>query len=139
MSKLIVALFTATLVAAALPAGAAELTIAIQDVASAEGQIMVALYNGDDAFRSKPLRALSVPAAAGVMQVRIKDLPAGDYAFAIYHDANGNGKLDRNPLGMPSEDYAFSNNAAGKRGPPEFEQARISLPAGGATSAINLR
>jgi uncharacterized protein (DUF2141 family) len=38
-------------------------------------------------------------------------LPAGDYAFAVYHDANGNGKLDRNGVGMPTEDYAFSNNA----------------------------
>lgn len=135
MSKLIVAV----LLAAALPAGAAELTIAIQEVATAEGQIMVALYDNAASFPGKPLRALSVPAAAGAMQVRIKDLPAGDYAFAIYHDANGNGKLDRNPLGMPSEDYAFSNNAAGKRGPPEFALARFSLPAGGATSAVNLR
>jgi uncharacterized protein (DUF2141 family) len=136
MSKLILA---ALIAAAASPVGAAELTIAVDGVASAEGQVMVALYNGADTFLGKPLRALSVPAVAGAMQVRIADLPAGDYAFAIYHDANGNGKMDRNPLGMPSEDYAFSNNAAGKRGAPAFEQARFSLPVGGATSAVNLR
>jgi uncharacterized protein (DUF2141 family) len=136
MSKLI----AAALIAAALsPAGAAELTIAIDGVSSAEGQIMVALYDSADSFRGKPLRAQSAPATAGAMQLRIKDLPPGDYAFAVYHDANGNGKLDRNLLGMPSEDYAFSNNAAGKRGPPEFEQARFALPAGGATNAVNLR
>lgn len=137
MSQLIAAVLIAA--AATSPAGAAELTIAVDGVASAEGQLMVALYNNADAFRGKPMRALSVPATSGAMQLLIKDLPAGDYAFAIYHDANGNGKLDRNPLGMPSEDYAFSNNAAGKRGPPEFEQARFSLPAGGATNAVNLR
>lgn len=139
MSKLITAALIAAAVAAVLPAGAAELTIAVDGVASAEGQVMVALYNSADGFRGKPLRALSVAAVAGAVQVRIEDLPAGDYAFAVYHDANGNGKLDRNPLGMPSEDYAFSNNAAGKRGPPEFEQARFSLPAGGVTSAVKLR
>ncbi|NGZ87160.1 DUF2141 domain-containing protein [Duganella aceris] len=136
MSKLI----AAALIAAALsPAGAAELTIAIDGVSSAEGQILVALYDSADSFRGKPLRAQSAPATAGAMQLRIKDLPPGDYAFAVYHDANGNGKLDRNLLGMPSEDYAFSNNAAGKRGPPEFEQARFALPPGGATNAVNLR
>lgn len=137
MFKLIFAVLIAA--AAVSPAGAAELTIAIQNVASAEGRIMVALYGSADGFPGKPLRAVSVPATAGAMQMRIKDLPAGDYAFAVYHDANGNGKLDRNLLGMPSEDYAFSNDAAGKRGPPAFDQARFSLPAGGATSAVNLR
>ena len=68
----------------------------------------------------------------------LRDLPAGDYAFAVFHDANSNGKLDKNMLGMPTEDYAFSNNALGKMGPPSFEQARISLPAAGATVRVTL-
>jgi uncharacterized protein (DUF2141 family) len=47
--------------------------------------------------------------------------------------------MDRNMVGMPTEDYAFSNNAMGKRGAPRFEDARIVLPEIGATATVNLR
>lgn len=69
--------------------------------------------------------------------VVLKDLPAGGYAFVVLHDANSNGKLDRNLLGVPTEDYAFSNDALGKMGPPSFEQARFSPPAAGATVRLH--
>jgi uncharacterized protein (DUF2141 family) len=42
-------------------------------------------------------------------------------------------------VGMPTEDYAFSNNAVGKRGAPRYEDARIALPAAGAVATVNLR
>jgi uncharacterized protein (DUF2141 family) len=139
MFKLIFAAFTTCIAAAAVPAGAADLTIAIDGVASAGGKVMVALYDSTGPFPGKPMRAAAVPATAGAVQVQIKDLPAGDYAFAVYHDANDNGKLDRNAVGMPVEDYAFSNNALGKHGPPAFADARFAVPAAGATARVNLR
>lgn len=118
---------------------AADLTISVDGVASAEGQLMVALYNSADTFRGKPYRALTAPAAAGTVKLEVKDLPSGDYAFALYHDANGNNKLDMNAVGMPVEDYAFSNNAMGKRGAPSYADARFSLPAAGVAVSVNLR
>jgi uncharacterized protein (DUF2141 family) len=120
-------------------ASAADLTIAVDGVASADGQIMVAIYSGGDTFPGKPLRAVTAPAAAGAVVVQVRDLPAGDYAYAVYHDANGNGKMDRNLAGIPTEDYAFSNNALGKRGPPSYADARFVLPAGGARTGVSLR
>ncbi|MTV36473.1 DUF2141 domain-containing protein [Duganella radicis] len=129
----------AALFAAAAPAFAADLTINVEGVSSADGQVMVAIYNSAETFPTKPLRALTAPAHDGTVQLVAAELPAGEYAFALYHDANGNGKLDRNPVGMPIEDYAFSNNAIGKRGAPHFEDARIVLPAGGASTTVNLR
>jgi uncharacterized protein (DUF2141 family) len=139
MSKLIFPLLAAVLSAAALPAFAADLTINVAGVSGAGGQVMVAVYNSAETFPAKPVRGLAVPAQDGAVQVKLSGLPAGDYALAIYHDANGNGKLDRNPVGMPTEDYAFSNNAVGKRGAPRFEDARIALPADGASTNVNLR
>jgi uncharacterized protein (DUF2141 family) len=129
----------ACIAAAALPAGAADLTIAIDGVASADGKVMVALYDGSGPFPGKPTRALAVAATAGTVQVLVKGLPAGDYAFAVYHDANNNDKLDRNAVGMPTEDYAFSNNALGKQGPPSFADARFAVPDSGATVSVSLR
>jgi len=137
MSKLMFAALFAAL-CAALPAFAADLTIDVEGVASADGQVRVAVFNSADTFPVKPMRALAAPAHEGKVRLVVADLPAGDYAFAVYHDANGNGKLDRNTVGMPTEDYAFSNNAMGKRGAPGFDDARVVLPAGGASVGVNL-
>lgn len=134
MSRLMFALLFA-----AAPSFAADLTINVDGVASADGQVMVAVFDSADTFLAKPVRAAAAPANQGTVQLQVAGLPAGDYALAVYHDANGNGKLDRNSVGMPTEDYAFSNNAFGKRGAPSFADARIALPADGASARVNLR
>jgi uncharacterized protein (DUF2141 family) len=100
---------------------------------------MLAVYNSAGSFMQSAVVSASIAAAKSDNTAVFKNLPAGEYAFAVYHDANSNGKMDRNLLGIPSEDYAFSNNALGKMGPPSFEQARFSLPDAGATVRVSLR
>jgi uncharacterized protein (DUF2141 family) len=138
MKPLFQALYCAAALMCAASAGAADLTVVIDDIKSADGQLMIALFDSADTFLNKPARAVNAPAASGSTTVVLKDLPAGDYAIALYHDANGNGKLDRNAAGMPTEDYAFSNNALGQRSAPTFDQARVALPAAGAITHISL-
>jgi uncharacterized protein (DUF2141 family) len=129
---------TAALLAARL-AGAAELTIQIDDVKAATGNLMVAVYGSEATFLKQAAGATGAPAVAGTTQVVLKDLPEGTYAFAVYHDANSNGKMDKNMVGMPTEDYAFSNNAMGKMGPPSYDSAKFALPAAGATVRVSLK
>jgi uncharacterized protein (DUF2141 family) len=58
-------------------------------------------------------------------------VPAGSYAIMLYHDANANGRLDRGGLlRMPTEGYAFSNDAPVRMGPPSFEAMRIDVAPG---------
>jgi uncharacterized protein (DUF2141 family) len=135
--KLIKTICCCAALLAASQAGAADLTIHVDDVKTASGQIVVALYNSAGTFLKSA--AGSGSAAAKDSIVTLKDLPAGEYAFAVYHDANSNGKMDKNLLGMPTEDYAFSNNVRGKMGPPSYDSARFSLPAAGATLRVSLR
>ena len=130
------------LLALLLSAGAAhagDLTIRIDDVKTAQGQLMVALYDSADGFLKRTLKTGAVPAVAGGATVVFRDVPAGDYGVALYHDANGNGKMDRNAIGMPVEDYAFSNNAIGNMGPPSFEQAKFTVPQAGTSVTVSLR
>lgn len=124
---------------AACQAGAADLTVHVDDVKSGGGALVVAVYNSAGSFLRTALSSASSPASGATGSVVIKDLPAGEIAFSVYHDANANGKMDRNLLGIPTERYAFSNNAFGKMGPPSFEQARFTLPAGGASVRVSLR
>lgn len=58
--------------------------------------------------------------------------------MAAHQDANGNGKLDKNFVGVPIEAYGFSNGARGRMGPPSFEAAAIEVISDGNTD-ITLR
>jgi uncharacterized protein (DUF2141 family) len=119
-------------------AQAAVLAIRIDNVESNDGQIMVALYDRAG-YMKQPLRTAAVEAVAGSTTVQFKDLAPGEYAFAVYHDANGNGRLDRNRMGMPVEMSTFSNDAQGFMGPPSFEAARLTLANEDRDLAVNLR
>lgn len=57
----------------------------------------------------------------------IDQLPYGDYAIVSYHDENNNHHYDKNFLGIPVEDYGFSNNLTVKNQVPDFDQARFSF------------
>lgn len=127
-----------TLLSASL-ANAASLTIRIDDVSNADGTLEVALFDTAGTFLRKPVTAAREKAVKGSTTVVLKDLPAGEYAYAIFHDANGNGKMDKNMMGIPTEDYAFSNNALGKMGPPTFDDAKFTLPAAGLSAVVSLK
>ena len=69
-------------------------------------------------------------AVDGKVTVVLKNLPEGRLALSLYHDANGNGRLDMTGTGLPTEPYGFSNNAVGSYGPPTFEQSALTPVAG---------
>ena len=54
------------------------------------------------------------------------DIPPGTYAIKLHIDENENGELDTNFLGIPKEQYGFSNNAKAF-GIPKFESASFQL------------
>ena len=68
----------------------------------------------------------------------IINLPEGTYAIALFIDANENLKIDKNFLGIPKEQYGFSNNAMGKLSGPSFEQAKFRVK-GSAVQNIKLK
>ncbi len=69
-------------------------------------------------------RRLAVP--ADQPRIAFDDLPAGDYAIALIHDENGDGKLDTR-LGIPCEGIGFSRNPRLLFGPPRFAAARFAV------------
>ena len=66
------------------------------------------------------------------------DLPSGFYAIALFVDANKNLKIDKNFLGIPKEQFGFSNNAMGRLSAPSFEQAMFEVN-GNTTQNIKLK
>ena len=65
-------------------------------------------------------------------------LPHGEYAISLFVDSNGNKKIDKNFLGIPKEQYGFSNNVMGRMSAPSFDQAKFVV-IGPTTQNIKLR
>ncbi len=114
-------------------AQAGELVIQIDQIRSDQGQVRVALYENADRFL-KPdgfLVAITRKSVVGALTVRFSDLAEGDYAVALFHDENGNGRLDSNLIGIPLEGTGFSRNGRGSFGPPEFSEVAVRIESGG--------
>ena len=106
---------------------------------AATGKVMVALYNSADAYSGgAPVRAAQVDVASGAREAVFVGLPAGDYAMKAFHDVNGDGRMNTNPFGMPTEPFAFSNNARGNMGPASWDRAHFAV-SGEVAQTITIR
>ena len=108
-------------------ARAADLELTVDNIRSAQGTLMIAIYADPADYRKKALRALRLPAQSPSTTVRIPDLSPGNYAITMYQDRNDNAKLDSNLLGIPSEPYGFSGNPGNLMSPATWEQARFAF------------
>jgi uncharacterized protein (DUF2141 family) len=104
-----------------------NLTVRIENIKDDQGQVAVALFNNASDFPKKRFQGKVTPAKKGEVEVVFENLPAGDYAISILHDANKDGKMNTNFMGIPKEGYGFSNNVMGTMGPPSFEKAKFKL------------
>lgn len=87
------------------------------------------LFNSSTTFVDlrDPITLVTLP-SGGTAPERIPDLASGEYALVIYQDENGNGRLDKNFIGIPSEPLGFSNRYW-PQGPPVFSRAAFKLEA----------
>ncbi|WP_158043771.1 DUF2141 domain-containing protein [Skermanella pratensis] len=129
--------------AAALWAGSAsasELRVTVRGVPSDAGDVKVGLYATPEAFeRRERTFGEAAPARAGDVVVVFRGLAPGRYGIAAIHDINGNGKLDSNLLGVPTEPFGFGNDAKVNFAPPDFADMAVTVGAGTVETAVTLR
>lgn len=110
---------------------AAELTIAVSGVKSAAGRVYVALHRAAAGVKFPNMKGAVAgawrTARKGGFSVTFTGLEPGRYAVNGFHDDNGNGDLDTNLLGIPTEGYGFGNGATGLFGPASFDASSIAL------------
>ncbi|MBX9632348.1 MAG: DUF2141 domain-containing protein [Burkholderiales bacterium] len=127
-------LLAATLAVLSQPALAdASLSVTVTGLKKDGAELRCALFGKPDGF---PTEAAAIATTAGVIAggkgvCQFQSVPTGPLAIAAYEDANGNGKLDTNAIGMPKEGLAFSRDARVRFGPPKFSAAAFDH-AGGA-------
>ena len=108
--------------------GLGTLKVTIHGIKEVKGKLQVGLEKEAEDFDKGELsvakyRGVIVEVTGETMSVEFKDLPFGTYAIKSFHDTNADGKLNTNLVGIPKEDYGFSNNVRGTMGPAKFKEA----------------
>jgi len=92
------------------------------------GDVLVSLFADQAGWEANDaLRGITRAADSARIEISMDGLAPGTYAIKAFHDINGNGELDTNLVGIPTEPYGFSNGQAGRFGPPSFEAASFEL------------
>ncbi len=136
-SEFLVLSFLAASLSSASAQTASTLVIRADGLRSAQGDVFVGICNKSLDERECPYGDRK-PARVGTVEFRFPNIPAGRYAIAVYHDANGNGRLDRSAIGFPQEPYGFSNDV-GRTSIPTFSGALVTVTAPSSTVTIPVR
>jgi len=119
-----------------------DLTITIENLPTDDGVVRVLLFDSPAGFpedESKAAKSAVVQIIDGKATLRLQDLEHGNYAISAFHDANEDGALNKNSLGIPKEVYGFSNNARGSFGPPTFNSASFEIDGDNQTHRMKLK
>lgn len=130
MKTLILAFMSLLITEAAL---AASVKFNVTQTMNKKGKIYMAIFDDaryfpDNSTRAVVSKIVEVTAAESSKEVFV-ELPAGHYAISFFLDENGNGKMDKNLVGIPKERFGFSNNPRILTGPPNFGEAEIEVKA----------
>jgi uncharacterized protein (DUF2141 family) len=118
---------------------APSLKVEITNVNKAGGNVRVALYKPIEKFgTAKPDFFKIIPITTTGPQRVSFEVEAGKYALAVFHDLNGNEKLDKNLVGYPKEPFGFSNNFRPVISAPSFSDCAFTHGAQGTSISIKL-
>jgi uncharacterized protein (DUF2141 family) len=104
-----------------------NLTVAVSGLKNNMGILKVGLYNSEGTFLKSIYKSISSEIKENGTKVTFEGIAKGEYAISAYQDENSNGKMDKNIMGIPSEDFACSNNAKGFMGPPKYQDAKFNI------------
>jgi uncharacterized protein (DUF2141 family) len=120
-------------------AQAGDLTVNVGGTRSDKGQILVAIYDKAENWNKSvgPVATQKVDASRQGVVLHFQ-LPPGTYALELMHDENGNGKLDKNAMGIPTEGYGYSNNPNPMRR-AHFDEAQFVMSDAGLSISVKMR
>lgn len=108
----------------------ATLQVSIEGIRSADGVILLRVFDDGDGFPRDGERAVktaTAPIEEGTATATLEDLPAGRYAVVAIHDADDDGEIDTNWIGLPQEGIGSPGYDGGR---PSFDDLAFDLSAG---------
>jgi uncharacterized protein (DUF2141 family) len=118
-----------------------RLIVAVEGVRSSDGFVVGELYGADRSrflIDHRELVNWRAPAEAGTTTLCLYLAAPGLYEVVVYHDANANGRIDKDLIGRPKEAYGFSNNVRPVLRKPSLESVRFLASPGDTLLHIRL-
>jgi uncharacterized protein (DUF2141 family) len=117
------------------------LGISFTNIKEAKGSLYMGIFKSEADFllEDKTCFKKTIPVTTtGTFDLDVSELAPGTYAVSCFHDLNGNGKMDMNFMGIPTEPYGFSNNVRPTLRPPKWGEAKFEMKEGGGRISIRL-
>jgi uncharacterized protein (DUF2141 family) len=92
-------------------------SVEVRNVHPGQGMLMVAAYADAASFSKSPVVATQMKAGTETMTFPLCGLQGTQVALTLYQDLNGNGKLDSNVMGIPTEPWGASGKPAAMSAP----------------------
>lgn len=119
----------------------ARVNVNLQGLRSDKGNILICLTEAPTHFPNcsddPNARRLKMPTAQAA-HISFDDLSSGDYAVALIHDENANGKLDVAGI-IPTEGVGFSRNPRLWFSAPKFKSADFPVASAAVQQDIKLK
>jgi len=119
---------TAFYAAPAFSESSSTVLIEVSGFKNTRGTLNCRLFNKAADFPDgEGIVTLRVPITGPNTSCSFSNVEPGTYAVAVVHDENGNGKLDKNFVGVPSEGYGVSNNKTYALSAPKWAESSFTL------------
>jgi uncharacterized protein (DUF2141 family) len=122
----------AAVLAGALAAFSAQAQVAgcaaveVRNLQPGKGQLMLAAYGDASSFRKTTEVEMMLAVTAETMPLQVCGLSGNAVALTLFQDLNGNGQLDTNPFGIPTEPWGASGRAT-PMSAPTWDSAQVPL------------
>ncbi|WP_221269241.1 DUF2141 domain-containing protein [Mucilaginibacter sp. X5P1] len=107
-----------------------ETEVKITGIRSARGQLVLAVFKDQASYDAeKPCKTFlfdKKDLLNGSLTMKC-ELEAAVYGITLVDDENGNGKIDKNLIGIPKEGFGFSNFFMEKLKKPTFDDFKVDL------------
>jgi uncharacterized protein (DUF2141 family) len=100
-------------------------TVEVQNVRAQQGHLMLAAYADAASFGKTPVQSLRLPAGEATMKFELCGLKSPEVALTLFQDLDSDGKMKRNPLGIPGEPWG-SSGTPGTFG-PSWETGKVPV------------
>lgn len=105
-----------------------NLIVELDGLKNQTGQVCFSLFSSSQGFpdnKENALQTQCIQLGQDHPKIRFENLIPGNYAVAVFHDANSDQTLNLNSLGIPTEGFGFSRNPTILAGPPQFNDTAV--------------
>lgn len=112
---------------------AGDVAVTLTGVKAEGGAMLVSLQSKDQFMKPVGAKGAIGPATAGTMNLTVEDVPPGDYAVMVMHDADSNWTMTMKD-GKPAEGWGNSGGSGGQT----FDAVKITVPEAGTSVTVPL-